>query len=84
MSPSVFLFQEDTLSKFQWIFTKLGVCIHIVETGSGLLIGKFCQVLTVIYLPHVCAGVLSFQSFYLNIVILITVVAPPPKHTKHA
>ena len=29
--PSVFSFPDDNLSKYQWIFTKLGVCIDIVE-----------------------------------------------------
>ena len=29
--PSVFFFSDDNLSKHQWIFTKLGMCIDIVE-----------------------------------------------------
>ena len=28
----VFSFLDDNFSKYQWIFTKLGVCIDIVET----------------------------------------------------
>ena len=31
--PSVFSFQDDNLSKYQWIFTKLGMCIDILEIG---------------------------------------------------
>ena len=27
----IFSFQDDNLSKHQWIFTKLGMCIDIVE-----------------------------------------------------
>ena len=27
----VFAFQDDNLSKYQWIFTRLGMCIDIVE-----------------------------------------------------
>ena len=45
--PSVgFLFPDDNLSKHQWIFTKLGMCIDIVEIGLGLLMSKFRQFLT--------------------------------------
>ena len=29
--PSVFSFPDDNLSKCQWIITKLGMCIGIVE-----------------------------------------------------
>ena len=40
-------FSMQMISKCQWIFTKLGMCIDIVEIyGLGLLIGKFCQFLT--------------------------------------
>ena len=28
---SVFLFPDNNLGKYQWIFTKLGMCIDIVE-----------------------------------------------------
>ena len=45
--PSVrFSFPDDNLSKHQWIFTKLGVRIDIVDIGLGLLMGKFRQTLT--------------------------------------
>ena len=30
-SPSMFLLPDDNLSKYQWIFTKLGICIDIVK-----------------------------------------------------
>ena len=36
---SVFSFPDDNLSKCQWIFTKLGVCIGIVETWFGIADG---------------------------------------------
>ena len=36
--PAVFLFQ-DNLSKYQWIFTKLGMCIDIVEIWFGIANG---------------------------------------------
>ena len=38
---SIFSFLDDNFSKYQWIFTKIGMCIDIVETGLGLLMGKF-------------------------------------------
>ena len=44
--PSRFSFLDDNLSKLQWIFTKLGMCIDIVEVWLGLLMGKFRQFLT--------------------------------------
>ena len=31
-----FLFPDDNLSKHQWIFTKLGMCIDIVEICFGI------------------------------------------------
>ena len=42
------LFPDDNLSKHQWIFSKLGRCINVVEiwVGVGLLMGYFCQLLT--------------------------------------
>ena len=49
---SIFLFMDDNFSKNQ-IFTKLGLCIDIVEIWFGLLMGKFHQFLTVICPQHV-------------------------------
>ena len=36
---SVFLFPDDNLSKCQWFFTKLGMCIDIVEVWFGIANG---------------------------------------------
>ena len=45
--PSVrFSFLDDNLSKHQWIFTKLSMCIDMWRSGLGLLMGKFRQFLT--------------------------------------
>ena len=33
-------FPDDNLSKCQWIFTKLGVCIDIVEIWFGIANGQ--------------------------------------------
>ena len=43
-----FSFPDDNLnlSKHQWIFTKLGMCIDIVEIGLGSLMDKFCHIFT--------------------------------------
>ena len=42
----IFSFTDDNLRKLQWIFTKLDMCIDIVEIGLRLLMGKFRQILT--------------------------------------
>ena len=34
-------FPDDNLSKHQWIFSKLGICIDIVEIWFLILMGKF-------------------------------------------
>ena len=39
--PSVVSFSDDNLSEYQWIFTKLGMCIDIVEICLGLQMDKF-------------------------------------------
>ena len=45
--PSVRIsFPDDNLSKHQWIFTKLGMCIDIVEICLGLPMSKFREILT--------------------------------------
>ena len=36
----IFLFPDDNLSKHQWIFTKLGMCIDIVEICFGIANGQ--------------------------------------------
>ena len=41
VSPSVRIsFPDDNLSKHQWIFTKLGMCIDIVEIWFGVANGQ--------------------------------------------
>ena len=43
--PSVrFSFPDDNLSKRQWIFTKLGMCIGIVEIWFGMAYGQIASV----------------------------------------
>ena len=48
--PSVFSFPDDNLSKYQWIFTKLGMCIDIVEIWFGIANGQISSIFDS-YLP---------------------------------
>ena len=58
---SIFSFQDNNLSKYQWIFTKLGMCIDIVDIWTGIAsMSKF----HVIYLPHDTAGVYPFMFLF--------------------
>ena len=36
----IFSFPDDNLTKHQWIFTKLGMCIDIVEIWFGIVNGQ--------------------------------------------
>ena len=36
----IFSFLDDNVSKHQWIFTKLGICIDIVEIWFGIANGQ--------------------------------------------
>ena len=36
----IFSFPDDNLNKHQWIFTKLGMCIDIVEIWFGIANGQ--------------------------------------------
>ena len=59
----VFSFPDD-LSKYQWIFTILGMCIDIVDIGLGLLMGKSRQLST--ELSARLTSVFSFPDNNLN------------------
>ena len=41
-----FSFPDDNLSKHQWIFTKFGICIDIVEIWFGIANGQISSNLT--------------------------------------
>ena len=50
---SVFWFQDDHLSKYQWIFTKLGMCIAIVEIWFRIANGQISSIFDgIICLQH--------------------------------
>ena len=65
--PSVsFSFTDDNLSKHQWIFTKLGMCIDIVEVWFGLLMDKFRKFFTELSARDtIMAGYYSLTGFFL-------------------
>ena len=51
--PSVrFSFPDDNLSKHQWNFTKLGMCIDIVEIWFGIANGQISSIFLRSYLPE--------------------------------
>ena len=50
--PSVFLFLDNNLSKYEWIFTKLGNCIDNMEIWFGISNGKITSVFNS-YLPAI-------------------------------
>ena len=51
--PSVrFSFPDDNLSKRQWIFTKLGMCIDIVEIWFGIANGQILSIFDGVICPR--------------------------------
>ena len=40
----IFMFLDDNFSKHQWIFTKLGMCIDIVEIWFGIANGQISSI----------------------------------------
>ena len=60
-----FSFPDDNLSKHQWIFTKLGMCIDIVEIWFGIANG---QILSIFY------GVICPRHAHIFISMCLSVV----------
>ena len=53
VQPSVrFSFPDDNLNKHQWIFTKLGMCIVIVEIWFWIANGQISSIFDKSYLPE--------------------------------
>ena len=52
---SIFSFLDDNFSKYQWILTKLGMCINIMEIWFGMADGQMSSIFDS-YLPttHPC------------------------------
>ena len=51
---SVFLFTENNLVNINGFQPNLVCSLMLWRSGLGILMGKFCQFLTVICLPHIC------------------------------
>ena len=62
--PSVFLFPDDNLSKHQWIFTKLGMCIDIMVIWFAIANGQISSNFYGVICPRRDnGGVLKFNVF---------------------
>ena len=48
---AIFYFQDNNLSKSQWIFTKIDVCIGIVEICCGIAHWQISSIFDKRYLP---------------------------------
>ena len=49
---SIFSFPDDNLSKRQWIFTKLGMCIDVVEIWFGIANGQILSDFDGVFCPR--------------------------------
>ena len=48
---SVFSFLDDNFSKYQWIFTKFGICIDIVDICFGIANGWISSIFDRVICP---------------------------------
>ena len=64
MTHPYFRFLEDNLSEYQWIFTKLSMCIYIVEIWFRIANGQFSAIST--ELSALDTSVFSFQDHNLS------------------
>ena len=48
----IFSFPDDNLSKHQWIFTKLGMCIDILEIWFGIANGQISSIFDGVICPR--------------------------------
>ena len=74
--PSIHIsFPDDKLSKHQWIFTKFGMCIDIVEIWFGIANGRILTELSARDMPiflfqdnnlSKCQGILNKLSTCIN------------------
>ena len=60
-----FSFPDDNLSKHQWIFTKLGTCIDIVENWLGIANGQISSNFDS-YLPETHPYFRDFKQFFVG------------------
>ena len=50
---------DENFSKYQWLFTKLGVCIDIVKIDFGISDGQISSIFDMGYLPATCPYFIS-------------------------
>ena len=55
----IFSFPGDNLSKHQWIFTKLGMCIDIVEIWFGIANGQISSIFDGVICPRHAHSLIS-------------------------
>ena len=60
---SVFSFSDSKLSKYQWIFTKLRMCIDFVGIWFGIANGQISSISDRVICPPDDSGFLFFFSF---------------------
>ena len=48
----IFSFPDDNLSKHKWIFTKLGMCIDIVQISFGIANGQISSIFDGVICPR--------------------------------
>ena len=64
--PSVFSFLGNNLSESEWIFTRLGMCIDIVEIWFGVANGQIPSIFDRVICPgHIY--ILFFRRYRVNI-----------------
>ena len=52
LNTSVFSFLDETFGKSQWIFTKLGMCIGILEICFGIANGQISSIFDRVIFPQ--------------------------------
>ena len=77
--PSVFSFPDDSLSKCQWIFTKLDVCIDIVEIWFVMVNGQISSIFDKVTCPPTTFSFLDdnfskYQWLYTKLCVCIDIV----------
>ena len=53
---SVLSFQDDNFTKYQWIFTKLGMCIDIVDICFRIAYGRILSIFDILLSHTIVAG----------------------------
>ena len=73
-AQELFSFLDDNLSKYQWIFTKLGMCIDIVDIWFEIANGQISSIFHKSYLPTTglwrCIIILRFYLLWIQAIVL--------------